>query len=155
MAKKGNTNALKYGGGSAVKAITAGTPFNEPAATVQKELERAFDTSGVYEYIKERMLRLATAEQLYWNACQMAAEKGEVKSFEGRIKIWGWLIEAELRALVQLDKIGKHKGSQTLDAVLHSYQAQKDVPGTQITTQGEAQDGQDVKNDQGVEVKDG
>jgi len=115
----GNKHALKHGGAAAVKAIQTGLPFTEHTAIVQDELEREFDTAGVYEFIKIRALRLATAEQIYWRAAQLAGECGDVEKYEGRIKTWGWLIMAELRALDQLNKIDMGKG--TLDAVLEAY----------------------------------
>lgn len=118
MTKKGNTNALKHGGESAVKDLTAGNPLRGMASTAQQDVHSDYEAHGAGYLVQEQAERLTAVSRLFWEACLAAAQAGNLYQLDAFVARYGWLAGASLRAWALVQANDKSKNGKTLDTIL-------------------------------------
>jgi hypothetical protein len=126
MAKQGNQNALKHGGGSAIKRLTNGAPFVGIALEAQKDVEARLEAEGLEAIVQSNAIRAQTCLELYYQAVLKAAQDGNTAVFDMYSARFGWLIGVTGRAWMQVKADRKGKGGR-IDQVLEAYRTQ-DTP---------------------------
>jgi hypothetical protein len=118
--KIGNKNALKHGGEAAVKDLQVHQPLRDLAHNAQEQVHADYEAGGIAAMMQENAERLQAVSRLFWEACQAAAQAGNVYALDGFVARYGWLAGSAQRAWAEVAKQnGKKsdKAAQILEAM--------------------------------------
>jgi len=96
--RPGQGRPFTHGGSAAVRDISAGKPLQGLAALEERSVRAQLETEGRLELIITLASRLTAAANLYWNALQASAERGNLAELDRYIARFGWLAQASIRA---------------------------------------------------------
>ena len=105
-----NKAAEVHGGEGAIKAIQQGVPFKGLAASEERRVRKELADSGRLELMRQNAIRMQTASNLYWGAVLAAADKGDIAELDARVKRYGWIAGATLRAWISVGQAEVDRG---------------------------------------------
>jgi hypothetical protein len=120
MSVKGNTNAEKHGGRAAITAVHDGTEFTGLAIAKESEVVIELDTLGVEPIEQRAAVRLQTISDLFYDAIQAAAQRGDMEKINEYTKRFGWIQSKALVAWAAV-KANRKQNRGQLANVLQAY----------------------------------